>query len=194
MILETVEYKGYEIEIIGDETAQNPMDPNYQDIFGTCMLHHRRYDLMNDTYLSTDDYKSWDEVEVAIIKEYGKIVILPVYMYEHSGVALNTTGFHCQWGSGQVGFIFATYADIRENFGCNNVTKRQISQAEKLLIGEIQTFSYYVNGDVYGYVIKKDDKEVEDGSCWGFYGYDNKKNGLLDSAESLIDYEIKENS
>lgn len=32
----------------------------------------------------------------------------------------------------------------------------------------IETFRYYLDGDVYGYIIKKDDEEIE--SVWGFIG------------------------
>lgn len=35
-------------------------------------------------------------------------------------------------------------------------------------------------------------EELEDGSCWGFYGRDHEASGLLDHARSIIDYHIKE--
>ena len=43
-------------------------------------------------------------------------VILPVYRYEHGGVAYNTTGFSCSWDSGKIGVIFATKKQIELSF------------------------------------------------------------------------------
>ena len=35
-----------------------------------------------------------------------KIIILPLYLYDHSGISMKTTPFSCQWDSGQVGWIY----------------------------------------------------------------------------------------
>lgn len=42
----------------------------------------------------------------------GAVNILPLYLYDHSGITMNTTGFSCPWDSGRVGFIFAAQATI----------------------------------------------------------------------------------
>lgn len=56
-------------------------------------------------------------------------------------------------------------------------------------------------GDVYGYIVERkvsgrpdeeDDEpeweEVEDGSCWGYYGTDHDKSGLEEAACAVVDY------
>ena len=40
----------------------------------------------------------------------------------------------------------------------------------KALRQEVETYSQYLSGDVYGYEIHKHGEVVD--SCWGFYGYD----------------------
>jgi hypothetical protein len=35
-------------------------------------------------------------------------------------------------------------------------------------------------------------EKIEDASCWGFYGGDHEKSGLLEHARSAIDYRIEE--
>lgn len=44
-------------------------------------------------------------------------------------------------------------------------------------------------GDVYGVASITDEKgdEIPDGSCWGFYGSDHEKSGLLDHARNAIE-------
>lgn len=43
-----------------------------------------------------------------IVEKSNKYVILPLYLYDHSGITMNTSGFHCNWDSGQVGWIYAS--------------------------------------------------------------------------------------
>lgn len=38
-----------------------------------------------------------------------KVAMLPLFLYDHSGITMSTGPFHCPWDSGQVGFIYMTY-------------------------------------------------------------------------------------
>lgn len=62
----------------------------------------------------------------------------------------------------------------------------QLEAAHKL-------WSAWAWGDVYGVaeIIRPDGTECDDGSCWGFYGSDHKESGLLEHAESSVQYDIK---
>ena len=56
---------------------------------------------------------------------------------------------------------------------------------EKMKDGIIEMYEQWSNGDVYGYVIEDSDgEEVEDGSCWGYYGTDDCES----EAKSVIDH------
>lgn len=182
----TVKYKGHDINIEIDNT---PCDPRECGTLGMLLLSHKRYALTNDTSLHTGDYNSWDEVREAIEKEYGKCCILPVYMYDHSGVSISTTQFSCAWDSGQIGFIFVPYTKIREDYSVKHISKKKLEEVRKVLIAEVEVYGSYINGDVYGYIIPKGDGDDE--SCWGFYGCDHEKSGLLAAAREDIDYLIK---
>jgi hypothetical protein len=52
-------------------------------------------------------------VDAVMVPNY---VVLPVYIYDHSGITLNTTGFSCPWDSGQVGWIVCDLDKARECF------------------------------------------------------------------------------
>lgn len=66
----------------------------------------------------------------------------------------------------------------------------------------IDLYSAWAWGDVYGVseIIapgaldedgeETEGEELEDGSCWGFYGSDHEKSGLMEHARSSIDYHI----
>ena len=46
-----------------------------------------------------------------------------------------------------------------------------------------------LNGDVYGYAVKNNEGDEVD-SCWGFYGYDHEKSGLMEYAKNAVDCDI----
>ena len=44
-------------------------------------------------------------------------VILPLYLFDHSGISISTGSFHDPWDSGQVGFIYASKEKAKEGWG-----------------------------------------------------------------------------
>lgn len=170
--IETLEHNGYTLAIYPDDCPESPRE---WDNLGTLALFHRRYNLPNETDYRTDDFSSWDELEDQIRKDHGPCLILPVWAYDHSCFALSTHSWygraqHAEWDSGRVGFIFVTYAKIRAEYGYKHLTKDRLAHITRILEGEVDTYSQYINGDVYGYTIT--DPEIDDviDSCWGYYG------------------------
>lgn len=179
--IETIIYKGYSIEIYQDESADDPR--NWGNL-ATFAAFHRRYKI-GDSHRFED---------IAALKDYLKrnaAIYLPVYMYDHSGVCLNTTGFSCAWDSGQVGYIYALKEDIKKEFGVKRISRKLKTRVLDILRGEIETYDQYMCGDVYGYRIKNKDGEVVD-SCWGFYGDDHEKSDLIHQAKSQINWCVRE--
>jgi hypothetical protein len=106
--------------------------------------------------------------------------ILPVYKYEHGGVAYNTGGFSCPWDSGQVGYIWTTESGIRDCYGSTPPSDEKILQS---LRDEVEVFSQWANGDILRFTIHEQDENGEwfyVESCGGFIGTDISKNGILD--------------
>ena len=95
-------HHGHTIKIYHDEDADSPRDWRN---FGTMVCWHRRYTL-GDVHrytaphaflcdlagCSSDADHSFRRLMELAQK---RAVILPVYLYDHSGLAMNTTGFHC---------------------------------------------------------------------------------------------------
>lgn len=156
-----------------------PESPREWDNMGTMICFHRRYNLGDKHEYRADDYAGWDEMEDAILKDNPGGVILPLYLYDHSGITMNTTGFSCPWDSGQVGFIVASAAKIRECFGVKRITAKVRARALESLRGEVEVYDQYLTGEVYGFEVLDEDGEVTD-SCWGFFGRDPFENGISD--------------
>lgn len=124
-----------------------------------------------------------------LLKNY--IVWLPLYLYDHSGLTMNTTGFSCPWDSGQVGWIYMA----RETFLAETGWGEQLwpDKAIEMMQGSVKTYDQYLTGEVYGFQMYQNvgtdenpDWEETDNSCWGFYGDDIKENGIADNVPGLL--------
>ena len=160
------------------EQDSNPESPREWSNMGTMIAFHGKYNLGDSGHgFNSDDYDGWDELEAAIRRKYGRgCIILPLYLYDHSGITMNTTGFSCRWDSGRVGFIVASLAKVRECFMVKRVTDKVRERAIESLRSEVAVYDQYLTGDVYGFIMEGDNGEEE--SCWGFYGSDPFKNGM----------------
>lgn len=150
------------------EQDPDPSSPREDDNMGKMVCFRRRCTLGDKHDYRFDDYNSWEEMKKDIIKREKVCVILPLFVYEHSGMTMNTTGFSCRWDSGQVGFIYMTKEVYLKNFGGKIMTKKRKEHAKQILIGEVETYDQYLTGDVYGYQIFDENGDYVD-SCWGFY-------------------------
>lgn len=167
--------KKYLLEI---ERDSSPESPRTWDNFGKMICFHRRYDLGDEHDYCSGNYDGWDELREQIEQDHNVGVILPLYLYDHSGITMSTSPFSCQWDSGQVGWIFCTKEDMDSNW-IQLSGQDKIERSEVLLKGEVETYDQYLTGDVYGYKVFEvtecdhghEHKELVD-SCWGFYGED----------------------
>ena len=170
---------GSVLEIHYDSNSESPRE---WDNLGIMAVFHSRYSFGDEVNFSTDDYASWEEMEAGIRKEHGALAVLPIYMYDHSGVTINTTGFSCGWDSGQIGFIYVTQQRMDElgvTIQNGETWPMFVERLEDGLRAEVETMDQYVSGEVYGFIVKDAEGEETD-SCWGFYGDDYKNNGILD--------------
>jgi len=102
------------------EQEECPESPREWDNLGTFIMMHGQYSF-SDIPFEEDDNDSWEDafkhhlqtVEDCTIKD---VIYLPVYMYDHSGITINTVGFSCGWDSGQIGYIYVTKDKIRKEY------------------------------------------------------------------------------
>jgi len=113
------------------------------------------------------EYLTDEEFEAAVEWGHENAVILPLYIYDHSGVTMRTHPFASRWDSGQVGFIYVSNKRAIKEYGKENWRER----AEACLKAEVETYDQYLRGDVWCYTITDADGEIVD-SCCGFYGSD----------------------
>jgi len=178
----------YLIEVKQDMSPESPRD---WDNLGTMVCFHNRYTLGDEHDYNSDDYSGWDEQLKVISKNEDVCVILPIFMYEHSGVCINTKPYSCPFDSGQIGHIFVSKEKVRKEYNVKRISKKLKERITKYLEGEVKTYDQYLTGDVYGYEISKITKcdlghehTEELDSCWGFFG----ESECLKEAEGIVEY------
>lgn len=182
-ILEKTTKYGYqELTIFYDI---DPLNPRKEfDNLGFMVCLHKRYNL-GDKH----NFKNAEEIH-KYIKENKIKTVLPLYLYDHSGLTINTTGFYCSWDSGQIGYIWIEDNKIRDEFNVKRISKKLRNKIREYLKNEVNTYDQYLTNDCYGYELKEyirinpngDYKEKFIDSCWGFYGSNFQENGLYEYA------------
>ena len=186
MLVETFENEktSQVVEIHTDDDAESPRQ---WDNLGTMICAHNRYTLGDDMVESAEELKQ-------IIKEEKPVIQMPLYMLDHSGISMSTNDYNDMWDSGCVGMIYATRETILDfNTGWDGekrmpmkkrLTKKMLKRAKEILKSEVKTYSQYLEGNVYGYVLynkSKCDHDEEhldhEDSCFGFY-MDDKDDSL----------------
>ena len=166
-------------------------DPRKEfDWVGTMACFHRRYTLGDCTpECSLEEYlhqmmaereyslhRKWipDDIDNKHVRAYVEKhwVMLPLYLYDHSGLSMSVRPFSCRFDSGQVGWIYVS----RESKGYDDLTAG--------LTAEVENYNQYLTGDVWYYLIEDANGDVID-SCSGFFGVDNCRSKALHHAKHL---------
>lgn len=190
--IRTYEYRGHTIEIYPDFDPPNPRE---WDNLAEMACYHPHYNFGDFKFksaqavrdhmasLGKDDYS--EDSEIALITWLS--------ILDHSGVWLKAgTSFREDlggWDTSRIGFAYVTKSAIEREYGEFNEENRE--KARQILAGEIATYAAYVEGDVFGFVVKGPDGEIVD-KCFGFYGWHENKNYALEEARRAIDWHIEQ--
>lgn len=166
-----------------------PESPREWDNLGKMVCMHGRYDLGDKHSYREDQFSGWDELRKELEQEEGAAVILPLFLFDHSGITMSCSSSRFRmadsagWDWGQVGFIYATKEVILKEFSKKRLSKKLLEKVEEILVNEVKTYDQYLTGDVWGYIIEDDDGEHID-SCWGFFGHDYCEQ----EAQEMVDF------
>ncbi len=144
--------------------------------------HERRWELLvrdrngNERLVSHEHYLEYleeDVISALSVQEImaisdGKLVALPLFLMDHSGLSMQTSDYYDRWDSGQVGWIWSTIDKVEKITGSTNMSTEEL---RKRLKSEVKLYSQYLEGDVYGYIVEKYEKGewIEEESVWGIY-------------------------
>lgn len=130
---------------------------------------HPRYNLGH-----TAAKNPFEENDEGVLVQRPEILgMLPLYLYDHSGITMRTSAFNCSWDSVQVGWIYYTQASL-------DLCGTPFDRIEDIMKNFVKnTYAPYLEGQIFSYKIVDEEDEVTDSSC-GFVGYELKDTGILD--------------
>jgi hypothetical protein len=158
--VQTIQHNGYTIKIFVDDDPQNPRTEF--DHLGKILYTSARYALGDEMVLSCD-------IEDIVQRE--DVIALPVYAYIHSGIVLGTSEFSCRFDSGQSGIIYCEIEDAKKEY--QDLSAEELDKVvRERLKAEVEEFSKYLSGEVYGYTVTEP-KGFNESSCWGIYNIED---------------------
>jgi len=178
LTMETYKLKnGKTLQVFNEETPENPRE---WDNLSTMICFHRRYNLGDKHNYNHNDYSGWEEMKDAIVENESPAIILPLYLYDHSGITISTSPFSCGWDSGQIGWVLIGEDKLKREYDVTEITDEIYERGMKVLLSEVELYDNYLTGEVYGFTLLDENGEIED-SCSGYFGSDLDKNGILDA-------------
>jgi hypothetical protein len=136
----------------------------YGDVY-TCPVNASEYQL--NEFAKNSCLDVLDEPTLyKLMMTISNLVILPLYLYDHSGISISTGSFGDPWDSGQVGYIYCSPEDIKREYG--EINPQNLATATEVLESEVKLYDQYLQGDVWWMQLYEEDNCIE--SCSGFYG------------------------
>lgn len=126
-------------DLIPDEDPESPFDWIDECIhFG---LYHRRYNFTrNNENMDADAFQDF----VAKHIDDPEYVFLPVYMFEHGGIAFSFGSFNDRFDSGKLGYIWAKLSDLLNIYAVDDR-----DEAIGCLKNSVEDVFSYWSGDVW---------------------------------------------
>ena len=95
------------------------------------------------------DPRAVDDAMLRVISE--KYVVMPLYLLDHSGLAMQTTSFNDPWDSGQVGWIYVSKEDALKEFEHDNQKLYESAWKSQFFSGMMMPIMQFVGN--LGYVM-----------------------------------------
>lgn len=151
-----------------DPDCGSPRDPEFNDPCGIMHCAHSRYTLGDKGAATPFVDDNWR----AGVHRPEVIVVLPIYMYDHSGITISHTPFDCKWDSGLLGWHYMTLEAAEAGHPSLKHDRNMLVEwAEKCLKAELEDYDHYLRGNCWWFGIYDAEGEIVE-SCGGFIGDD----------------------
>ena len=126
---------------------ENPRD---HDNNGLMICFNNDHDLGDKHDYRSKDFKGWEELQAQIKTDHDIVAILPLFLFDHSGLTISTTCEQfkicdgAEWDWGQVGFIIATRENMKAGGHPDDV---DVEKVLTWLREEVKTYNQYLRGE-----------------------------------------------
>lgn len=163
-----IKRKGLTLTIFED-TIEDPREYYKDTNVGRMVCWHRRYKLGDEhDFKNPQEFQKW-------IKECSNQIacVLPLYLLDHSELAMSTHSFMDPWDSGQVGYIYCTKKSLEQHGYSKDGNPEFV---KSLLEDEVEEYHKWLSGYPPYYSFEITDENDNCIECEGvFKGEDFKQ-------------------
>lgn len=122
-----------------------------------------------------------------LVAEFDAHLIVPVHCYDHSLVSYYAGPAVTEsWDTGLAGVAILSKAKLDGEWDGSE------DAARKCLDSELETYTDWCNGTIYGFYTEDADGNQLDEACWGIYGFDYAKTEAKEALASEVQHAAKE--
>jgi hypothetical protein len=174
----------YEITIEHDELAESPRE---WDNLGVIVSASRKHPFGQEYPHSLNplNFGGFEGLRKAIKSHCNNGIILPIFLLDHSGIAISTLPFNDPWDSGQIGYIYCEERMIRKEYSIprgEEISEEILEKVKEILRSEIKTLNQFLQGDIYHYTISLNGEILD--TRHSIYGEEQ----ALAEAKEMVEY------
>lgn len=142
---------------------------------------------VQDKEILDDDILEEISLKEIVMLSKGKIIALPLYIYDHSGVTISTVRNSDPWDTSYAGVIWTTLEKVKETGIIPTGEETLENCAKDTLNAEVRMYDQYLTGDVYGYIVEtlsENGEWEESDSCYDYYPSTNDP--LMELADEVF--------
>ncbi|MCG9575476.1 hypothetical protein L1D14_04415 [Vibrio tubiashii] len=212
----TVEIGNYSIQVEASQFFQDS-NPRQDENLSMMAFSHRRYTLgdtgvtetlesvLDDVLQRYDvdaseydgcgyslDERVQNKMRLLPAEHINHVLIMPVYMYDHSGITISLSPFSCSFDSSIIGWVFTTpehlngFGHTFKDFSCQSDREKVAQWIES----DIKTYDAYLKGDVYEFTILDRNGYVVD--SYGHFFGDHTTSGLMECVHENLSHHVKQ--
>ncbi len=180
----SIKRKGLTLTVFEDD-VEDPRE-YYKDTNVTNMVcFHRKYKLGDEhNFANPQEFNEWYK------KNKDKVAcIMPLYLLDHSGLAISTHDFMDPWDSGQVGYIYILKETLKKHNMADDIGSYDVCRT--MIETEVEEYDRWLRGIPQYYAFDITDQDDETIECMGVFEFTSFKDMICemkDRSEHKFDF------
>jgi hypothetical protein len=157
--------ENWELEIAYDQYTDSPRD---WDNLGEILCRNNRY-MSNELRLDSkydDIFANGTMEDIERLLDKLGYFHERISVYDHSGVSIYLGKPCCRFDSCYIGLYVVSKERVKKEYDKKRISRKLQNKVKEIMKGEIDTFSNWLDGNVFSYTLSKNGEEID--SCGGF--------------------------
>ena len=180
----SIKRKGFTLTVFEDD-IEDPREYYKDTNMSKMICFHRRYQLGDKHNFKTpSEFNEWYN------KNKDKVAcIMPLYLLDHSGLAISIHDFKDPWDSGQVGYVYILKETLKEHGMADDIGSYDVCRT--MIETEVDEYDNWLRGIPQYYAFNITDQNDEPIECMGVFEFTSFKDmisEMKDRSEHKFDF------